>query len=283
MGRGGYGLSKAALEQASHVLSVEEPDVRVWWVDPGDLRTAMHQAAPRRGHLRSAVARDGSSCIPAASRGATAERPAPARRPAPTGRNERVITTFVLPPELEAFEPAEVRGRGRDDVRLLVGRRSTNEVEHRHFRELPSLLQTRRRPRRQHVNDPPRRRRRRPRRRATRRPLLQPTSGRHLDRRGARLSLAAPPAHPGGRAGTRLELPGGALTLLAPFSTDRLWVARADRDVLGYLARFGRPIRYGYVKNDWPLSAYSTIVGTDPGSAEMPSASRPSREPSWID
>jgi NAD(P)-dependent dehydrogenase (short-subunit alcohol dehydrogenase family) len=44
-GWGGYGLSKAALEQASHVLSVEEPDVRVWWVDPGDLRTAMHQAA----------------------------------------------------------------------------------------------------------------------------------------------------------------------------------------------------------------------------------------------
>ena len=196
-----------------------------------------------------------------------------------------MITTFVLPPELEAFEPAEVRGRGRDDVRLLVGRRSTNEVEHRHFRELPSLLQTRRRPRRQHVSNPPRRRRRRPRRRATRRPLLQPTSGRHLDRRGALASAwRRHRPHPGGRAGPRLELPGGAaLTLLAPYSTDRLWVARADRDVLGYLARFGRPIRYGYVKNDWPLSAYSTIVGTDPGSAEMPSASRPSREPSWID
>jgi NAD(P)-dependent dehydrogenase (short-subunit alcohol dehydrogenase family) len=44
-GWGGYGLAKAALEQASHVLAVEEPAVRVWWVDPGDLRTAMHQAA----------------------------------------------------------------------------------------------------------------------------------------------------------------------------------------------------------------------------------------------
>jgi NAD(P)-dependent dehydrogenase (short-subunit alcohol dehydrogenase family) len=44
-GWGGYGLSKAALEQASHVLSAEEPAVRMWWVDPGDLRTAMHQAA----------------------------------------------------------------------------------------------------------------------------------------------------------------------------------------------------------------------------------------------
>jgi NAD(P)-dependent dehydrogenase (short-subunit alcohol dehydrogenase family) len=44
-GWGGYGLAKAALEQASNVLAVEEPRVRVWWVDPGDLRTAMHQAA----------------------------------------------------------------------------------------------------------------------------------------------------------------------------------------------------------------------------------------------
>jgi NAD(P)-dependent dehydrogenase (short-subunit alcohol dehydrogenase family) len=44
-GWGGYGLAKAALEQASQVLAVEEPAVRVWWVDPGDLRTAMHQAA----------------------------------------------------------------------------------------------------------------------------------------------------------------------------------------------------------------------------------------------
>jgi NAD(P)-dependent dehydrogenase (short-subunit alcohol dehydrogenase family) len=44
-GWGGYGSSKAALEQASHVLAAEEPDVRVWWFDPGDMRTAMHQDA----------------------------------------------------------------------------------------------------------------------------------------------------------------------------------------------------------------------------------------------
>jgi NAD(P)-dependent dehydrogenase (short-subunit alcohol dehydrogenase family) len=44
-GWGGYGLTKAALEQASRVLAAEEPDVAVWWVDPGDMRTAMHQAA----------------------------------------------------------------------------------------------------------------------------------------------------------------------------------------------------------------------------------------------
>ena len=44
-GWGGYGSAKAALEQVSRVLAAEEPDVRVWCVDPGDLRTAMHQDA----------------------------------------------------------------------------------------------------------------------------------------------------------------------------------------------------------------------------------------------
>ena len=44
-GWGGYGAAKAALEQACSVLAAEEAAVRVWWVDPGDLRTRMHQAA----------------------------------------------------------------------------------------------------------------------------------------------------------------------------------------------------------------------------------------------
>jgi NAD(P)-dependent dehydrogenase (short-subunit alcohol dehydrogenase family) len=44
-GWGGYGSAKAALEQASAVLAAEEPAVRVWRVDPGDLRTRMHQEA----------------------------------------------------------------------------------------------------------------------------------------------------------------------------------------------------------------------------------------------
>jgi NAD(P)-dependent dehydrogenase (short-subunit alcohol dehydrogenase family) len=44
-GWGGYGAAKAALEQACAVLAAEETTVRVWWVDPGDLRTDMHQQA----------------------------------------------------------------------------------------------------------------------------------------------------------------------------------------------------------------------------------------------
>jgi len=44
-GWGGYGAAKAALEQACNVLAAEEVAVRVWRVDPGDLRTDMHQLA----------------------------------------------------------------------------------------------------------------------------------------------------------------------------------------------------------------------------------------------
>ena len=44
-GWGGYGSSKAAFEQVSAVLAAEHPDVRVLTVDPGDMRTEMHQDA----------------------------------------------------------------------------------------------------------------------------------------------------------------------------------------------------------------------------------------------
>lgn len=44
-GWGGYGASKAALEQLSAVLGAERPDLRVYAVDPGDMNTRMHQEA----------------------------------------------------------------------------------------------------------------------------------------------------------------------------------------------------------------------------------------------
>lgn len=44
-GWGGYGSSKAALDQLTAILAVEQPDVRVYAVDPGDMRTQMHQEA----------------------------------------------------------------------------------------------------------------------------------------------------------------------------------------------------------------------------------------------
>jgi NAD(P)-dependent dehydrogenase (short-subunit alcohol dehydrogenase family) len=44
-GWGGYGASKAALDQISRVLAAERPELHVYAVDPGDMNTAMHQAA----------------------------------------------------------------------------------------------------------------------------------------------------------------------------------------------------------------------------------------------
>jgi NAD(P)-dependent dehydrogenase (short-subunit alcohol dehydrogenase family) len=44
-GWGGYGSSKAALEQLSNILAAENPDLRVYSADPGDMRTRMHQEA----------------------------------------------------------------------------------------------------------------------------------------------------------------------------------------------------------------------------------------------
>jgi NAD(P)-dependent dehydrogenase (short-subunit alcohol dehydrogenase family) len=44
-GWGAYGASKAALDHMSAVFAAENPDVRVWAVDPGDMRTQMHQHA----------------------------------------------------------------------------------------------------------------------------------------------------------------------------------------------------------------------------------------------
>jgi NAD(P)-dependent dehydrogenase (short-subunit alcohol dehydrogenase family) len=44
-GWGGYGSSKAALEQLTAILAAEHPELRVYWVDPGDMRTQMQQEA----------------------------------------------------------------------------------------------------------------------------------------------------------------------------------------------------------------------------------------------
>ncbi|MGH2783465.1 MAG: SDR family NAD(P)-dependent oxidoreductase, partial [Thermoleophilaceae bacterium] len=44
-GWGGYGSSKAALDHLTAILAVENPALRVYSVDPGDMRTQMHQEA----------------------------------------------------------------------------------------------------------------------------------------------------------------------------------------------------------------------------------------------
>ncbi len=56
----------------------------------------------------------------------------------------------------------------------------------------------------------------------------------------------------------------------------RLWIAtlQLPYPLHNYLARYGFPIRYSYVKKGWPLSYYQSVYTTEPGSAEMPSAGR---------
>ncbi|MEV0780267.1 SDR family NAD(P)-dependent oxidoreductase [Streptomyces sp. NPDC050433] len=50
---GGYGASKAALDHLAAVLGVEEPELRVWTVDPGDMQTDLYAAAvPDDGDAR---------------------------------------------------------------------------------------------------------------------------------------------------------------------------------------------------------------------------------------
>lgn len=72
---GGYGASKAALDQLSAVLAAEEPGLRVWAVDPGDMRTDLYAAAvPGDGAERPAP----STVVPAFLR-LLDERPASGR------------------------------------------------------------------------------------------------------------------------------------------------------------------------------------------------------------
>jgi S-adenosylmethionine:tRNA ribosyltransferase-isomerase len=90
---------------------------------------------------------------------------------------------------------------------------------------------------------------------------------------GATAPLTLPPEP------VTLRLAGlGDLELLrpAPYST-RLWLSSpADGcDLLAVAMTAGRPIRYSYVPRDWPIDTYRTVFSGEPGSAEMPSASRP--------
>jgi S-adenosylmethionine:tRNA ribosyltransferase-isomerase len=62
-----------------------------------------------------------------------------------------------------------------------------------------------------------------------------------------------------------------------PTGQTRLWRSRiaVEGPIAAYLAKNGRPIRYGYVPLVYPLAQYQTVFAQEPGSAEMPSAGRP--------
>ncbi|MFD7326742.1 S-adenosylmethionine:tRNA ribosyltransferase-isomerase [Streptomyces sp. NPDC059875] len=201
-----------------------------------------------------------------------------------------------VPEELSARVPAEQRepGRGRESVRLMVSRGA--EVSHHAFRELPGQLRA---GDVLVVN--------------TSATLAAAVTGRmggegggdavvvHFSTRGDwghpltksgggrwAVELREPDGagstrpRAGGPEGAVVLLPGGARLVLEEAlvpGAARLWWARADRPVPALLARYGRPIRYGYTERDQPLAAYQTVFALPSpdgsGSAEMPSAGRP--------
>jgi S-adenosylmethionine:tRNA ribosyltransferase-isomerase len=186
------------------------------------------------------------------------------------------VVDFSLPPALEAHEPPEARGLGRDGVRLLLG--AAGRVSHHQFRELPDLL----RPGDVLVVNT-----------SATLPAAVPVTGKPLavhfstERDDGRWLVElrrsagkASEPYRSGVAGDRYPLPGGgAVTLVEGYSEGRLWVSDVDTgghsSVQAYLYRFGQPIRYGYVPRPWPLAYYQSVFSRVPGSAEMPSAARP--------
>jgi S-adenosylmethionine:tRNA ribosyltransferase-isomerase len=197
-----------------------------------------------------------------------------------------VTIEFTLPAELEAHDPPEARGVPRDGVRLLVSRQATGEVSHHAFRELPGLLdpgdllvinnsgtlpaQVRARGGLAvHFSGPA------PSGPSSSGPVA---SGAWLvELREIRNKTSVPNGR--GYPGQVICLPGGVELTLAERATARLWRARLSVAVVPYLLRYGLPIRYSYVPQDWDLPAYQTVFAQAPGSAEMPSASRPFTTP----
>ncbi|MBA3604700.1 MAG: S-adenosylmethionine:tRNA ribosyltransferase-isomerase [Acidimicrobiia bacterium] len=193
--------------------------------------------------------------------------------------NTTTFHSFELPPELEAREPPELTVGRRDAVRMLVSI-GTRQPRHTTARDLASWLRagdlivvntSATVPAALDASTP-----------AGDAVVVHlstelPT-GIHLVevRQPQPDGTTAPDPH--NRTGTVLSLAGGgAVTLLGRMpGSVRLWVATIDLPdpLLAYLCRYGRPIRYRYVPESWPIDAYTNAFATEPGSAEMPSAGR---------
>jgi S-adenosylmethionine:tRNA ribosyltransferase-isomerase len=188
------------------------------------------------------------------------------------------LPAFELPERLEAHAPPEARGLARDDVRMLVARRSDGRLSHARARDLPDFLA---------AGDlvvvntsatlPAALPARRAGGAALDLHLSTPLPNASADRWVVELRLAGRRFR-GARAGESLALPaGGRAVLEAPYlAGTRLWAARLElpEPLLNYLARHGSPIRYAHVDEPRPLADYLTAYANEPGSAEMPSAGR---------
>ncbi len=183
----------------------------------------------------------------------------------------RAELLFDRPTDLFASSPPEIRGHGRDDVRLMV---STAEGDAHHtFTDLPGLLET---GDLLVVNE------------SATLPASLPAIGRlgnvllNLSTRfSENLWLAEPrwsPAGPGPLPldeGETLRIGSARATLLKQYpGIPRLWLVRLDVPASLLMVKHGQPIHYGYAPA-YPMETYQTLFSTFPGSVEMPSAARP--------
>lgn len=189
--------------------------------------------------------------------------------------------SFEVPADRIATAPVESAGGRRDDARLLVARRSSDQIVHARFRDLPSFLEA---GDVVVVN--------------TSATLAAAVPAVGADA-GLLVHLSTPLAGGSwvvelrrafgagslpwseGQVGQRVELAGGGVVELVEAFAGvappvRLWLAAVSlpRPLDVHLVRHGRPIRYGGAEAAWPLSAYQTVFALHPGSAEMPSAGR---------
>lgn len=181
---------------------------------------------------------------------------------------------FVLPPELEAREPAEFRGLRRDAVRLMVLPRTNGKAIHTRFDALGDYL---------HagdllvVND------------SRTLPALLRAHDEQMDEVEVRLAhrraddlwdvlLLSGRTHIG-RVGMRLDFGQGLHAQILARRPDLpfLWRMKFETccsALLDLIYRIGEPVRYTYVPDALPLDLYQTVYASQPGSVEMPSAGR---------
>ncbi len=191
---------------------------------------------------------------------------------------------FVLPPELEATAPPELRGLARDEVRLMVSNYGNDHIEHHQFYNLDNYLQ---RGDVVVINTSGTMNASLPATRADGTPLRIHLSTQRnecewvLELRLVEADKTTPFFY--AEAGEVINLPNNAyVKLLEPYALAsdqriRLWFAQVDFGELGledYLNRYGTPIRYQYVQEQFPLAYYQTVYATEKGSTEMPSAGR---------
>jgi S-adenosylmethionine:tRNA ribosyltransferase-isomerase len=189
---------------------------------------------------------------------------------------KRAELIYSRPLELQATAPAEARGVPRDQARLMVSTRADRHV-HTQFFDLARFLN----PGDLLVfND------------SATLPASLRASGSPGDfivdfatDFGQGTWLVEPrwsTSQPGPlplSAGEEIVVGGLDARLIATYpGLPRLWFAQISGDVRAAMNRLGAPIRYGYVKEAYPLATYQTVFARHPGSAEMPSAAYPFTE-----